>query len=113
MRCVKYLSFGQATERIRLDLETTTVELLRGFGEVIGVSEKEKRQCDGVLELAASGFVKKATGRVTHMCTRSFQKKRTHQFFRCVLIRCNPSYIFFKYFLHQQRVAQTVYISLY
>lgn len=57
MRCVKYLSFGQATERIRLELETTTVELLRGFGEVVEriwrgnwrkwEGEKTMRRCFG------------------------------------------------------------------
>lgn len=50
-----------------MNLEATALELLRGFGEVIGVSEEEKRQCDRVLELAAAGFVKKSARRVSHM----------------------------------------------
>lgn len=70
------------------------MELLRGFRKVTGVSEKEKRQCDGVLELTASGFVKKATGRVTHMCTRSFQKNEHINFSAVSLYGAIPATFF-------------------
>lgn len=96
-------------EIIWLDLDIAAIELLRGFGEVTGVGEEEKRQCDGVLELSASVFVKKTAGSVSHMCTAgSFREKRTHQFFSRILKRCNRGRTLLKYFLYQQEVVQTV-----
>lgn len=88
MASIIYLSFDYAAKRIRLKLEVTTVEQLKGFREVICIGKEEERECGRVLELTASVFVKEATGSVSHVWTNGVRKKCTHHFLCGIFICC-------------------------